>query len=165
MKAIHNNISIFSAALIVVQNIKDTNNWKQFTTVRSFRWKWVKLFRISKILIIESNSQLPFSINHNSVVVQNIKDTNNWKQFTTVCSVTELYNLLFRISKILIIESNSQLIQLLPLRLNVVQNIKDTNNWKQFTTSLGNHRNFYQLFRISKILIIESNSQRTVCYN
>ena len=221
---------------VVVSNIKDTNYWKQFTTVHLdariscllFRiskipiiesnsqqmtyvptmsqgcfeyqryqllkaihnligkpYLFNKLFRISKIPIIESNSQPNFlkyqfwrccfeyqryqllKAIHNTEyvidrvrkVVSNIKDTNYWKQFTTNHLLLVFFSKLFRISKIPIIESNSQLLSYPPPKYLVVSNIKDTNYWKQFTTRKGSAKRRRWLFRISKIPIIESNSQ------
>ena len=58
MKAIHNKEWLNGIEAYVVPNIKDTNYWKQFTTISSLCSVNIMLFRISKILIIESNSQL-----------------------------------------------------------------------------------------------------------
>ena len=169
------------------------------------------MFRISKIPIIESNSQLidrgtdtffgcfvyqryqllkaihniPLQIRFLDMVVSYIKDTNYWKQFTTQFPEYFQNLLLFRISKIPIIESNSQRYFLLidwiascfvyqryqllkaihnfsnntEKLLRVVSYIKDTNYWKQFTTLDRSGQSNRKLFRISKIPIIESNSQ------
>ena len=168
LKAIHNNFREPTARLDVAQNIKDTNFWKQFTTSNSIKFLQRKLLRISKIQTFESNSQhlLPCRLSipccseyqrykllkaiHNFalffpfgfIVAQNIKDTNFWKQFTTILSclhyffrcseyqrykllkaihnyvfVFRIYCLLLRISKIQTFESNSQLRLLLWLRL------------------------------------------------
>ena len=172
--------------MVVVQNIKDTNFWKQFTT-RLDAWilpLW--LFRISKIQTFESNSQHLIIMDESQNVVQNIKDTNFWKQFTTLVKKSRFVSELFRISKIQTFESNSQrncLIiynqescseyqryKLLKAIHNdcgkwififfVVQNIKDTNFWKQFTTLMSMLVMINMLFRISKIQTFESNSQR-----
>ena len=195
----------------VVQNIKDTNFWKQFTTDFPFDAIHCMLFRISKIQTFESNSQPTPTATadrtscseyqrykllkaiHNFcdgtvvqfVVVQNIKDTNFWKQFTTRGVLLLILRLLFRISKIQTFESNSQQdggylqkysccseyqrYKLLKAIHNcfkvsvkffiVVQNIKDTNFWKQFTTIWKMPINGFWLFRISKIQTFESNSQ------
>ena len=43
--------------MLVVPNIKDTNFWKQFTTKEPTLEELPTLFRISKILTSESNSQ------------------------------------------------------------------------------------------------------------
>ena len=109
LKAIHNDLVCEIDGKIVVQNIKDTNFWKQFTTDKCVAAGCSLLFRISKIQTFESNSQLKsnrpikktscseyqryklLKAIHNDhfdwqsidMVVQNIKDTNFWKQFTT----------------------------------------------------------------------------------
>ena len=134
LKAIHNASLMFLVCLWVVQNIKDTIFWKQFTTFDYFTLRIIKLFRISKIQFFESNSQqfsgtcfknsgcseyqrynflkaihnilVPFRIR--GWVVQNIKDTIFWKQFTTQNPLSKWHPLLFRISKIQFFESNSQ---------------------------------------------------------
>ena len=95
----------------VVSNYKDTNFWKQFTTDVVIIENKIVLFQTTKIQIFESNSQLRWSGKrvvlgcfklqrykflkaiHNAMeisillhqVVSNYKDTNFWKQFTTIC--------------------------------------------------------------------------------
>ena len=144
-----------------------------------------RLFRISKIQFFESNSQHSQTIIvqiwgcseyqrynflkaiHNPCVssilnpsvVQNIKDTIFWKQFTTVYGVKNRLSLLFRISKIQFFESNSQPVSIKYFIALVVQNIKDTIFWKQFTTAKRYCNCVVKLFRISKIQFFESNSQ------
>ena len=164
LKAIHNSSTPVMGMEMVVQNIKDTIFWKQFTTSFIGYVYVLPLFRISKIQFFESNSQLnvwglsvyeccseyqrynflkaihnrSLYLSQTAVVVQNIKDTIFWKQFTTVigcwCNIFRL----FRISKIQFFESNSQLCSILYGRKSVVQNIKDTIFWKQFTTNFVN---------------------------
>ena len=160
LKAIHNSTCWISLYPSVVQNIKDTIFWKQFTTGWC-RLLWHSLlFRISKIQFFESNSQpvirqhrvnprcseyqrynflkaihnLYRIYQHIPEVVQNIKDTIFWKQFTTVSVNPNLMIELFRISKIQFFESNSQQFTTGWSYKFVVQNIKDTIFWKQFTT-------------------------------
>ena len=161
MKAIHNAVYPFCTNPVVVQNIKDTNFWKQFTTLISSYSLTCQLFRISKIQTFESNSQPIALYRTDNWVVQNIKDTNFWKQFTTSNALHTCCVTLFRISKIQTFESNSQRNILVDLILFVVQNIKDTNFWKQFTTTFYTLATSYGLFRISKIQTFESNSQLT----
>ena len=146
---------------LVVQNIKDTSFWKQFTTV-------------------------PRAVGMHDGVVQNIKDTSFWKQFTTNTKFNTIKCMLFRISKIQVFESNSQhnpkdpelekrcseyqrykflkaihnILHPDSLLLVVVQNIKDTSFWKQFTTNKSRIFAPTRLFRISKIQVFESNSQQ-----
>ena len=57
MKAIHNWQAILQHPPLDVQNIKDIHLWKQFTTWSEYLIKTIKMFRISKIYIYESNSQ------------------------------------------------------------------------------------------------------------
>ena len=109
LKAIQNNQAIVARLNGVVQNIKDTIFWKQFTTFKRFYFHFDLLFRISKIQFFESNSQLNGLYRVNSKVVQNIKDTIFWKQFTTPFTHKIISWQLFRISKIQFFESNSQL--------------------------------------------------------
>ena len=118
------------------------------------------MFRISKIQFFESNSQPSRGGRRPILVVQNIKDTIFWKQFTTFFKLFFSFFWLFRISKIQFFESNSQRTECDKFRLLccseyqrynflkaihnrafvlfdyafVVQNIKDTIFWKQFTT-------------------------------
>ena len=169
----------------VVQNIKDTIFWKQFTTdtVYYTNIKW--LFRISKIQFFESNSQRlidSFAVNIRCSEYQRYNFLkaihNDWRVFFH-------HSELFRISKIQFFESNSQLTwlhidcydscseyqrynflkaihnlsQLKQNLLLVVQNIKDTIFWKQFTTCRNWNKICCWLFRISKIQFFESNSQ------
>ena len=212
LKAIHNRTDVLFGWQSVVLYLKDTQNWKQFTTPREGEWLLPELCYISKILKIESNSQrIMLSIIsrfscvisqrysklkaiHNfadllykyAIVVLYLKDTQNWKQFTTTrLSVIALRRLCY-ISKILKIESNSQpsdfwnniklccVISQRYSKLKAIHNVmlenelnkkvvlylKDTQNWKQFTTHVGKCFFNILLCYISKILKIESNSQR-----
>ena len=165
---------------------KDTEKWKQFTTASLLRSKRLRLFCIPKILKNESNSQLTTSLASFSVgcfvsqrywkmkaihndfpkdeksaeVVLYPKDTEKWKQFTTLFYIFVLYDMLFCIPKILKNESNSQQPPISifeptgcfvsqrywkmkaihnrsiddKLFLHVVLYPKDTEKWKQFTT-------------------------------
>ena len=114
---------------------KDTEKWKQFTTLTTFKCSANKLFCIPKILKNESNSQqklyqLKIFLScfvsqrywkmkaiHNSEndlsyirhVVLYPKDTEKWKQFTTYIWEVTAEKMLFCIPKILKNESNSQL--------------------------------------------------------
>ena len=121
---------------MVVVGIKDTEFWKQFTTLQC-KGLWIFwLLLVSKILNSESNSQPIYStrINtlcccwyqrywilkaiHNSslnifllaLVVVGIKDTEFWKQFTTISCPSHYLVKLLLVSKILNSESNSQLL-------------------------------------------------------
>ena len=214
LKAIHNRLSGQTRQSLVVLYLKDTQNWKQFTTEINITTHSDKLCYISKILKIESNSQhLPTStlpikccvisqrysklkaIHNTNVrnqiicsVVLYLKDTQNWKQFTTIKSSGLKSVLLCYISKILKIESNSQQICTLFINtkgcvisqrysklkaihnsiepqvgaISVVLYLKDTQNWKQFTTVRVEIWEKVVLCYISKILKIESNSQRNL---
>ena len=57
MKAIHNNILKDFKTIRVVLYPKDTEKWKQFTTIPTANKMYQKLFCIPKILKNESNSQ------------------------------------------------------------------------------------------------------------
>ena len=140
MKAIHNYNCSITWSTIVVLYPKDTEKWKQFTTVTPFALQNSKLFCIPKILKNESNSQhIPvhalsvlscfvsqrywkMKAIHNSItagtskltVVLYPKDTEKWKQFTTKESYKNIDAMLFCIPKILKNESNSQQKVLLP---------------------------------------------------
>ena len=109
MKAIHNYFLKCAGGLTVVLYLKDTEKWKQFTTIHHYKYQLVRLCCISKIQKNESNSQLCDKIEfvisccvvsqryrkmkaiHNSLgvsyfgifVVLYLKDTEKWKQFTT----------------------------------------------------------------------------------
>ena len=110
MKAIHNSAFILVAIFIVVLYPKDTEKWKQFTTPLSICCVVILLFCIPKILKNESNSQLDrgmkeeffccfvsqrywkmkaihnceINIQSQKFVVLYPKDTEKWKQFTTI---------------------------------------------------------------------------------
>ena len=186
MKAIHNIKYIRPKYLSVVLYLKDTQKWKQFTTIECSATKPLSLCYISKILKNESNSQqspfpLPFIYGcvisqryskmkaiHNSsfvivilsVVVLYLKDTQKWKQFTTLLLYSWEISMLCYISKILKNESNSQrfttccvmvkccVISQRYSKMKAIHNfctlalskdvvvlyLKDTQKWKQFTT-------------------------------
>ena len=114
LKAIHNISQQGLAIVSVVSDNKDTNFWKQFTTLQPRDFYTPLLFQTTKIQIFESNSQLSAKMNedgkscfrqqrykflkaiHNGqttvlmfgAVVSDNKDTNFWKQFTTFRSKT-----------------------------------------------------------------------------
>ena len=134
MKAIHNIKSKFTSLQIVVLYPKDTEKWKQFTTNYCTISPSTKLCCIPKILKNESNSQRSHGrvrvINgcvvsqrywkmkaiHNILedhsqfyhVVLYPKDTEKWKQFTTIKVYCSGRVWLCCIPKILKNESNSQ---------------------------------------------------------
>ena len=134
MKAIHNNVSPSCVISLVVLYPKDTEKWKQFTTIEEVEYNLDKLCCIPKILKNESNSQhsLPrrntgsccvvsqrywkMKAIHNgflliikaAFVVLYPKDTEKWKQFTTILPVEQIIGKLCCIPKILKNESNSQ---------------------------------------------------------
>ena len=109
LKAIHNSLKCFLAIAPVVSDYKDTNFWKQFTTLLFTAVTLSWLFQTTKIQIFESNSQQSGTSKieqhrcfrqqrykflkaiHNDddkevtlkSVVSDNKDTNFWKQFTT----------------------------------------------------------------------------------
>ena len=214
MKAIHNRFNNTKKKFEVVLYPKDTEKWKQFTTVRQPCFASEMLFCIPKILKNESNSQLASTIKpkkgrcfvsqrywkmkaiHNwqvpiskpDLVVLYPKDTEKWKQFTTAYALTRLPKELFCIPKILKNESNSQLNLLYDVhyescfvsqrywKMKAIHNYaetqsaclwvvlypKDTEKWKQFTTiGLSSNKSLW-LFCIPKILKNESNSQLSV---
>ena len=135
MKAIHNcGIKVMNITRVVLY-LKDTQKWKQFTTTLFEDQKLPLLCYISKILKNESNSQqrchcllynprcvisqryskmkaihnFVFIHRFNRFVVLYLKDTQKWKQFTTLKVNDEQQLSLCYISKILKNESNSQL--------------------------------------------------------
>ena len=216
MKAIHNiKLKVFSAIPVVLYP-KDTEKWKQFTTGKGMgRIEWV-LCCIPKILKNESNSQLTTSsinpaescvvsqrywkmkaIHNNPQTGQKVaevvlypKDTEKWKQFTTIFFIMQNHSKLCCIPKILKNESNSQLaicwsdnprccvvsqrywkMKAIHNRFagkqnrnSVVLYPKDTEKWKQFTTYDDSDYADTGLCCIPKILKNESNSQLQLHY-
>ena len=212
MKAIHNLISPDNFKLLVVLYPKDTEKWKQFTTMESQAKAKKLLCCIPKILKNESNSQRSSHLSvqfrscvvsqrywkmkaiHNYIrkmvfllqVVLYPKDTEKWKQFTTMSLRFQSNGKLCCIPKILKNESNSQLKILsetdLPScvvsqrywKMKAIHNLifwilsftfvvlypKDTEKWKQFTTIRLVGFIIFKLCCIPKILKNESNSQR-----
>ena len=134
MKAIHNRFHIVDFCFYVVLYPKDTEKWKQFTTILIIVGALTTLFCIPKILKNESNSQhyllIPanylrcfvsqrywkmkaiHNIAHFIIQIDNVvlypKDTEKWKQFTTLPWLSFQFSKLFCIPKILKNESNSQ---------------------------------------------------------
>ena len=110
MKAIHNQPKEVKQYFVVVLYPKDTEKWKQFTTLFVFLCLAIMLFCIPKILKNESNSQqisgsicnyircfvsqrywkmkaihnLSSIVENSATVVLYPKDTEKWKQFTTL---------------------------------------------------------------------------------
>ena len=134
MKAIHNKGGETKELDNVVLYPKDTEKWKQFTTIFLMLFWNHLLFCIPKILKNESNSQLFY--------VRNCCCNG--------CFVSQRYWKMKAIHN-----SPSILVNLLA----VVLYPKDTEKWKQFTTRFCNCNISLQLFCIPKILKNESNSQ------
>ena len=88
--------------------LKAIHNWKSL--FNSSFW----LFTMSKIQIFESNSQLQKLQSVVLRTVYDVKDTNFWKQFTTINYSSSRLLTLFTMSKIQIFESNSQLFIVVP---------------------------------------------------
>ena len=127
MKAIHNNESAPLNFISVVLYPKDTEKWKQFTTLSIFANHNSLLFCIPKILKNESNSQLWF-----------------WAfSFSISCFVSQRY---WKMKAI----HNYHNARLYPCK--VVLYPKDTEKWKQFTTNLLLIATSSRLFCIPKIL-------------
>ena len=217
LKAIHNRCAIFVFQLNVVSDHKDTNFWKQFTTIVLRSCTFRLLFQTTKIQTFESNSQpaICFSSGppscfrlqrykllkaiHNACtlgyfvlrVVSDYENTNFWKQFTTRIWTAKTAQKLFQTTKIQTFESNSQPCSICRaaspccFRLQryillkaihnafwaiccarvVVSDYKDTNFWKQFTTSMYAVCTSKLLFQTTKIQTFESNSQQRSRYN
>ena len=118
MKAIHNYQKIIMSQNLVVVYPKDTEKWKQFTTSYYMAFTQVALLCIPKILKNESNSQRSaktiyfkdcccvcqrywkMKAIHNrncnkiykAFVVVYPKDTEKWKQFTTIATGGQKHN-------------------------------------------------------------------------
>ena len=134
MKAIHNHHGRRVLQDFVVLYPKDTEKWKQFTTAFPIVLTQILLFCIPKILKNESNSQ------HKVI----------WDIISLCCFVSQRYWKMKAIHNF--VRSNM-------FGKSVVLYPKDTEKWKQFTTSNGLWSNFGKLFCIPKILKNESNSQ------
>ena len=140
MKAIHNNGLRLKLKCPVVLYPKDTEKWKQFTT-KTYNFKnWKKLFCIPKILKNESNSQHPG---------EEIQDFFS-------CFVSQRYWKMKAIHNENIKHHSNKLVVLYP---------KDTEKWKQFTTTSNYINVIIMLFCIPKILKNESNSQLLTATN
>ena len=135
MKAIHNTPTTQSVSWDVVLYPKDTQKWKQFTTFHRIVDIALQLCCIPKILKNESNSQL----------------VSEYYFEVKSCVVSQRY------SKMKAIHNDSQLFTVIS---EVVLYPKDTQKWKQFTTSHCLLNNLLWLCCIPKILKNESNSQR-----
>ena len=185
MKAIHNRMQPMLSPIMVVLYLKDTQKWKQFTTYIHQSYYSSPLCYISKILKNESNSQLQCCSGIDCQVVLYLKDTQKWKQFTTGNIRQWQCRWLCYISKILKNESNSQqfcswwtksiccVISQRYSKMKAIHNcwffhfemiivvlyLKDTQKWKQFTTTIESFSSNGLLCYISKILKNESNSQ------
>ena len=127
MKAIHNAISDDERNGNVVLYPKDTEKWKQFTTRIARPLHLEQLFCIPKILKNESNSQ-------------RIKKNENkiWS-----CFVSQRYWKMKAIHNIITYNYISFSVVLYP---------KDTEKWKQFTTTAAFSAFSIVLFCIPKIL-------------
>ena len=134
MKAIHNYALYFPHLIFVVLYLKDTEKWKQFTTSYPAFSNNLQLCCISKIQKNESNSQ------RNLLALQTYK----------CCVVSQRYR------KMKAIHNNTVICLAWGI---VVLYLKDTEKWKQFTTTLLSTNTWTLLCCISKIQKNESNSQ------
>ena len=114
---------------------KDTEKWKQFTTIMNKFLILQMLFCIPKILKNESNSQRFLCFSY----------------FNARCFVSQRYWKMKAIHNSLCNDDEDFLVVLYP---------KDTEKWKQFTTKICKALIEPPLFCIPKILKNESNSQR-----
>ena len=164
---------------------KDTEKWKQFTTIGIGGKLTKSLLCIPKILKNESNSQLKIRLKQNQrrccvsqrywkmkaihntpqqnpsieLVVVYPKDTEKWKQFTTTWNFIYSSELLLCIPKILKNESNSQPARKRYFKYNCC--CVSQRYWKMkaiHNKILYSSRKFW-LLCIPKILKNESNSQ------
>ena len=119
---------------VVVLYPKDTEKWKQFTTDGGIHRVNSALFCIPKILKNESNSQQYFAAS---------KPVNS-------CFVSQRYWKMKAIHNMLTKKGWKKIVVLYP---------KDTEKWKQFTTTFFLLSFCLKLFCIPKILKNESNSQ------
>ena len=135
MKAIHNRLKVQEIGLLVVLYPKDTEKWKQFTTVNNTTYIIEWLFCIPKILKNESNSQ-----QHNVVwswcfwlfcipkILKNESNSQQWSNrspSSSSCFVSQRYWKMKAIHNYL---------KKYYFHRNVVLYPKDTEKWKQFTT-------------------------------
>ena len=156
MKAIHNSWWCEWIFWWVVLYPKDTEKWKQFTTIIEELICLAALFCIPKILKNESNSQ-PIAMILATLLCCFVSQ-RYWKMKAMPAKVH--WKLLFCIPKILKNESNSQPLLLFPIlktrcfvsqrywKMKAIHNLesnfkafnvvvlypKDTEKWKQFTT-------------------------------
>ena len=135
MKAIHNSTSYHCPYVIVVLYPKDTEKWKQFTTMVYVIDVITKLFCIPKILKNESNSQPEEA--RSALIPRCFVSQRYWK-------MKAIHNLDIKWM----------------FNFKVVLYPKDTEKWKQFTTWPGTILTYFMLFCIPKILKNESNSQQ-----
>ena len=134
MKAIHNKYVICWSSESVVLYPKDTEKWKQFTTNLGIRNFLTELCCIPKIQKNESNSQR----------------RAKWRWFLYCCVVSQRYWKMKAIHNLRSSQVWAFLVVLYP---------KDTEKWKQFTTSFLTIQMNIMLCCIPKILKNESNSQ------
>ena len=185
LKAIHNKAGTFPRESYVVSNYKDTNFWKQFTTLSLGVKQNSSLFQTTKIQTFESNSQPPsakggmlrrcFKLQrykllkaiHNNPVPPH---TTHWLFQTTKiqtfesnsqrpCSRTRRPPRCFKLQRYKLLKAIHNCPQVASLPVAVVSNYKDTNFWKQFTTKFLDVSNAATLFQTTKIQTFESNSQ------
>ena len=83
LKAIHNSNDTFVSMFEVVVGIKDTEFWKQFTTVNCTSTKDECCCWYQRYWILKAIHNIPKAITMYLYVVVGIKDTEFWKQFTT----------------------------------------------------------------------------------
>ena len=156
LKAIHNIAKLKGELANVVSDVKDTNFWKQFTTVTAFFSGLWELFPMSKIQIFESNSQqFCYCCVHN-LVVSDVKDTNFWKQFTTNKWSECKRKSCFRCQRYKFLKAIHNHFAVSVSIWTVVSDVKDTNFWKQFTTKMRTLKSFYGCFRCQRYKFLKA---------
>ena len=118
------------------------------------------MFRISKIYNYESNSQRTVNCIDMKGDVQNIKDIQLWKQFTTILVTSSQMLWCSEYQRYTIMKAIHNRCCCHVFICFDVQNIKDIQLWKQFTTARLACMWEIRMFRISKIYNYESNSQQ-----
>ena len=166
----------------VVSDYKDTNFWKQFTTKLLGDEKYLGCFRLQRYKLLKAIHNKSSTSVSAPLVVSDYKDTNFWKQFTTPLRKWYGKPMLFQTTKIQTFESNSQLCSTRSLRRLrcfrlqrykllkaihnqtswnlgkdfVVSDYKDTNFWKQFTTTYADAIAAIGCFRLQRYKLLKA---------
>ena len=128
----------------------------------------VSCFRLQRYKLLKAIHNLNQAVCIGWVVVSDYKDTNFWKQFTTIGCGISVIPCCFRLQRYKLLKAIHNCLGWYVLFAVVVSDYKDTNFWKQFTTrstQWSSRQGCFRLQRYKLLKAIHNNSDlsRFIC--